>query len=78
MQKLAADEQIAVEALLRAMMKAYEETSLVWSPERQREADEGIEAGAGMFDDDITDLSVTVRETLKKRFGAKADDDRTD
>lgn len=69
-------EQISVEDLLRALLKAYEESSLVWTPERKAAADAAIEAGAGMFDDDVTDLSTTVRETMQKRFGAKADDER--
>ncbi len=37
----------------------------------QAESDAAFEAIFGMFDDDVTDLSVTVRETIQEHFRKK-------
>ncbi|MBN1563703.1 MAG: hypothetical protein JXA10_07685 [Anaerolineae bacterium] len=47
------------EAFLEALLDAYEES---------REEKDPIEDFIGAFDDDVTDLSTTVRQTLQRKF----------
>ncbi len=75
LQKLAADEQIAVEALLGRLLNIRSQIPMLTDAEKQAKA-ESRRTAAGVFKDDVTDLSTTVRETMQKRFGAKADDER--
>ena len=78
---IAAKEQRPVEAVLRSLLDKYavqpnasEEAQALLDKYRQRAAEtDPLEAFIGFFDDDITDMSTTVRETLdnyyRKRYG---------
>lgn len=55
------------EDLLRELLDEYEA--------RQKQTHDPIEDFIGAFDDDVTDLSTTVRETLHRKF--RQDDDST-
>ena len=61
---MAARENRPIEELLHALLDQYT---------RRREA---FEAMAGMFDDDITNLSTSVRETIDTYY--RQQDDRSD
>lgn len=50
-------------ALLQTLLDDYEKQHL-----SQTTDDDPLAAFIGAFDDDVTDLSVTVRDTLKQRF----------
>lgn len=63
---LAEREGLTPETLLETLLDEYE------AHQRQEGS---IEDFIGAFDDDVTDLSVTVRETLHQKF--VADDDRS-
>jgi hypothetical protein len=52
------------EAVLQTLLDEYEQ--------RQPD-DDSIEAFIGAFEDDVPDLSVTVRQTLRKKFGIPND-----
>jgi hypothetical protein len=52
------------EAVLESLLDDYEQRQLQHHP---------IEDFVGAFDDEVTDLSVTVRETLRRKF-APTDD----
>ncbi len=58
-QRIAEREGKSPEALVEQLLDAYEN--------RTSPAD-AIEAFIGAFDDDIPDLSTTVRQTLKQKF----------
>ncbi len=73
LQKLAADEQIAVEALLERLLNLRTQMPILTGEEKQAQL-ESRRAAAGVFKDDVTDMSTTVRETLQKRFGVERDD----
>jgi len=69
--ELAEREGRTPEEMLQTLIDAYEHSHAVV---QQHERDP-IEDFIGAFDDDVTDLSVTVRETLRRKFAS--DDDRT-
>lgn len=52
------------EAVLQALLDEYEQRQVDTDP---------IEDFIGAFDDDVTDLSVTVNETLRRKFEEDAD-----
>ena len=64
LQRLAEREQRPVEEVLRTMVDRYE-------PKPTPEQNAALEALIGMFDDDVTDLSTTVRETMRDYFKNK-------
>jgi hypothetical protein len=64
---LAEREQRPVEDVLRTMVDRYE-------PKPTPEQNAALEAMAGMLDEDITDLSTTVRETMKEYYQKKYGD----
>lgn len=59
-----------IEAIARREGRTPEElVQLLLDEYEQEHADKDpIEAFIGAFDDDVTDLSVTVRETLRRKF----------
>lgn len=57
-------EGLTTEELLQTLLDEYEH--------RQQQA---LDAFIGAFDDDVSDMSVTVNETLQQKF--KATDDRS-
>lgn len=63
-EEIAAREGRTPEDLLQSLLAEYEQQSKV--------TDDSLEAFIGAFEDDVDDLSVTVRETLRRKF---ADDD---
>jgi hypothetical protein len=72
--EIAADENRPVTAVLESLLELY--SSLPKLPQNSiglMTADEALAAMEGMVDDDITDLSTTVRETMaayyKKKYG---------
>jgi predicted transcriptional regulator len=67
LQLLAEREQRPVEDVLRSMLDRYE-------PKPTPEQNAALEALIGMFDDDVTDLSTTVRETMKEYYQKKYGD----
>ena len=70
--KIAKNEQRSVEEVLRSALDLY---SSIPQHEKlkSKTSKEALLAMDGMFDDDITDLSTTVRETMaayyKKKYG---------
>lgn len=71
---IAADENRPVTAVLESLLELY--SSLPRLPQNAiglMTADEALEAMEGMVDDDISDLSTSVRETMaayyKKKYG---------
>lgn len=70
--KIARSEQRSVEDVLRSALDLY--SSLPQDEKlKSKTSKEALLAMDGMFDDDITDLSTTVRETMaayyKKKYG---------
>jgi hypothetical protein len=67
-QQQATAEKRSVEALLRSMLDIH--TTLPMLPEQERAAFAAME---GMFDDEVNDLSTSVRQTMsdfyKKKYG---------
>ncbi|MBN1563144.1 MAG: hypothetical protein JXA10_04850 [Anaerolineae bacterium] len=59
LQAIAKREKRSVEDILDSMLKMYNAVS------------EPLAAMDGMFDDDITDLSTTVRETMREFYRQK-------
>jgi hypothetical protein len=66
---LAKLENRPVEAVIASMMQQYTP-----QPHSQEEADAAFQSIFGIYDDDITDMSTTVRETLQKHFQEKYGD----
>lgn len=64
---IAEREQRPVDDVLRSMVESYE-------PHPTAEQNAALEAMLGMFDDDVTDLSTTVRETMKEYYQQKYGD----
>lgn len=66
-QEIAEQENLSIAEFLAGLIKDYS----VQSQEQQRR-NEALLTSVGMFDDDITDLSSTVRETMdefwRKRY----------
>lgn len=60
----------SVTELLQALLQGFE--TIEWTEEEQRQKDEELDRFVGMLDDDITDLSMTVRETLKRYYAKKS------
>lgn len=70
LQLLAERERRPVEDVLRTMVDNYEPLPVEErTPTEEQNA--ALEALLGMFDDDITDLSTTVRETMREYFKNK-------
>jgi hypothetical protein len=65
LQDIARRENRPVEAVVASMVENYEP---------QNDDTDPIDAIVGVFDDDITDLSTTVRETIQEYFRRKAHD----
>lgn len=70
LEELAKAENRPLTDLLWQMFKVYTSESTSPTPQEREEA---LRAMAGMFDDDVTDLSETVRETMdayyRKKYG---------
>lgn len=64
LRQLAEREQRPIEDVLRAMVDRYES-----KPSAEQNA--ALESLIGMFDDDVTDLSTTVHETMRDYFKNK-------
>ena len=72
--QIAADEKRPVTDVIRSLLKLYsleyESSDVIKLPVT---ANEALAAMDGMFDDDVTDLSTTVRETMaayyQKKYG---------
>lgn len=64
LRQLAEREQRPIEDVLRAMVDRYES-----KPSAEQNAT--LESLIGMFDDDVTDLSTTVHETMRDYFKNK-------
>jgi hypothetical protein len=62
-------ENRSVEEVVASMVEQYTP-----QPYSQAESDAAFEAIFGIFDDDVTDMSTTVRETLHKYFQEKYGD----
>lgn len=58
-QKIAQREGLTAEELLQTLLDVYEQ---------QHAESDPIEDFIGAFDDDVSDLSVTVRRTLRQKF----------
>lgn len=73
LQEIAADENRPVEDVLRTLLELYAALPKTFTPAAQRTRDEILAAMDGMFNDDVTDLSTTVRETMtayyQKKYG---------
>ncbi len=69
LEEVAKIEKRPVEEVLVSMVKQYTP-----QPYSQEESDAAFESIIGIFDDDITDLSTTVSETLHKYFQDKYGD----
>jgi hypothetical protein len=70
--EIAADEKRPVTAVLRSLLELYSalpKDSGLSNPSLT--ANEALEAMDGMFDDDVTDLSTTVRETMSAYYQKK-------
>ncbi|MFN8528703.1 MAG: hypothetical protein U0670_08845 [Anaerolineae bacterium] len=67
LEAMAKSEQISVEELLIRLMNARTVLPVITDEQRQTQL-EARRALAGVFKDDMTDLSVTIRETLRKHF----------
>ena len=59
LQTIAESEGRTPEAFLQALLDAYEQRTI---------GESAVDEFIGAFDDDVTDLSTTVRETLRQRF----------
>ncbi len=66
LQTIAEREGRSPEAILQELLDAYEQRPSGEAPK------DPLENFIGAFDDDVTDLSTTVRETLRQKF---TDDD---
>jgi hypothetical protein len=66
LEDIARRENCPIEEVVASMVEKYE-------PQlpSQKASDDALDAIAGVFDDDITDLSTTVRETLQKYYQEK-------
>jgi hypothetical protein len=73
LQEIADDENRPVEDILRSLLELYAALPKNITPGAQRTRDEMLAAMDGMFDDDVTDLSTTVRGTMaayyQKKYG---------
>jgi len=67
LRRIAEQENRSIEDVLRSMINSYKPTS------SRRDA---IEDFIGVFDDDVTDLSSTVRETMEDYYRKKYGDSR--
>jgi hypothetical protein len=71
--KIAQTEQRSVEDVLRSALDLYASLPQDMGTKVPMTSNEVLESMDGMFDDDITDLSTTVRETMsayyKKKYG---------
>ena len=68
LEDIARRENRPVEEVVSSMVEKYEPQT----PSRKQEAsDAALDAIVGVFDDEITDLSTTVRETLHKYYQDK-------
>ncbi len=66
LEALARLEKRSVSDLIIDMLNQYREKSI-----QQEDADQAFLAMAGAFDDDLTDLSTSVRETMDRHFRDK-------
>jgi len=64
LQAIARRENRPVEAVLESLLGHYQDETALVDP---------LAAMDGMFDDDITDLSTTVRETMQSFYQARHD-----
>lgn len=67
-EEVAKIEKRPIEVVLASMVKQYTP-----QPYSQEESDAAFESIFGIYDDDVTDMSTTVRETLQKHFQEKYD-----
>jgi hypothetical protein len=67
LEHLSEREQRPLDDLLQSMLDMYK--TLPQLP--TKEANEALDAMCGMFDDDVTDLSSTVRETMDAFYREK-------
>jgi hypothetical protein len=67
---IAQEEQRPIEDVLRSLLELYKASR----PAGSKPSDEALRAMAGMFDDDITDMSTTVRETMEAYYRQKYGD----
>ncbi|MBI1257298.1 MAG: hypothetical protein GC204_07495 [Chloroflexi bacterium] len=68
LQDIAKEENRPVNEVLRSMVEQYPEKPFA------AVSAEALLAMDGMFDDDVTDMSVTIRETMKDYYRKKYDD----
>ncbi len=68
---IAEREKRSVTEILASMLEQYKSPTT-----EENEEPDPIDKVIGIYDDDITDMSTTVRETMKKIFQDK--DDRSD
>lgn len=66
LQDIARRENRPLENVVESMIEQYTPQAT-----SQEKSDETFEALFGIYDDDITDMSTTVRETLHKHFQEK-------
>lgn len=70
------------EELMQALLDEYEARHIGEQAQAEPQnledpdSDQLVEAFIGAFDDEVSDLSVTVRETIRQRF-EQSDDDRS-
>jgi len=62
LQTIARHEGRSPEAILQELLDAYEQRASGEAPK------DPLDNFIGAFDDDVTDLSTTVRETLRQKF----------
>lgn len=66
-------QNVSVDDFLRQLLQAYIASGLA-----SAQSEEAFAAMDGMFDDEVTDLSVTVRETMEAYYREKFGDDNSD
>lgn len=72
LQEIADDENRPVEDVLRSLLELYAALPKEITPGTQKIRAELLAAMDGMFDDDITDLSTTVHETITAYYQKNA------
>jgi hypothetical protein len=74
LEAVARSEKRSVEAILSSLLDLYISLPQHLAPEAEDVQIDPLAAMDGMFDDDITDLSTTVRETMdayyRKKYGS--------
>jgi predicted transcriptional regulator len=71
LEALAQRENRPVSEVVRDMIRHYEAKHSNVAPASEEAYQDAVDALIGAFDDDVTDMSVTVRETMATLHGKK-------